>query len=93
MEPNETQSIMRGVRTSVTSTITHIRLARNLNAEQLVRQRIDGDEDITELCRYDTSSVISAVLRPNYVDFVVTQVPHLKERLLVSKIRLLTLLI
>ena len=52
-------------------------LASHLNAEELVWQWVDDDEHIAKFRRNYSSSIISAMLRPNDVDFIVTQMPHL----------------
>jgi hypothetical protein len=52
---------------------TDIWFAGNLNTKQLIRQWIDSDENIAKLGWYYSSSIISAVFRPDNVNFIVTQ--------------------
>lgn len=56
---------------------TDIWFAGNLNTEQLIRQWIDSDENIAKLGWYYSSSIISAVFRPDNVNFIVTQMTRL----------------
>lgn len=57
----------------------NLRLARDLYAVQLVLQRINDDQNVAELRRDDVSAIIAPVLRPDYVDFVVAEVPGLQS--------------
>ena len=68
-----------------TNFATDIRLAGNLNKEQLIRQWIDSDENIAKLGWYYASSIIAAVFRPDNVNFVVAQMSRLYQSIQVVK--------
>ena len=42
----------------------------NLYPEQIVLQRVDDDEDVTELCGKNSTPVVSPVFRPHNVHLV-----------------------
>jgi hypothetical protein len=56
--------------------------SRYLNPVELVRQRVDDDEDVAELGGQDAAPVVAPVLRPDDVDLVVAQVPGLAQQAL-----------
>ena len=58
---------------------TDVGFARDLNAEEVIGQRVDDDEHVAKLGGDDAASVVAAVLRPHDVHLVVAQVAHLLE--------------
>ena len=56
---------------------------KNLNPVELIRQRVNDDEDITELGGQNPSAIISPMFRPDDVDFVVTQMSGLAQQALI----------
>ena len=55
----------------------YLRFFQDLNSKQPVTHRINDDEDVSEFRRNDIVVVVSIVLRPDYVHFVIPQVAHL----------------
>lgn len=67
--------------------IFHLRFFQYMNGVHVVLHGIDNDQHVSKLSRDDPSAVISAMLRPNDVDLVISQVPELEAGKLTDKRR------
>ena len=60
--------------------VPHLWLLDDLDAVHVVLHGVDDDEDVSKLGGDDASPVVSRVLRPHNMHFVITQVPQLQTQ-------------
>ena len=52
----------------------------NINSIEAVFNWIDNNKNVSEICWNNGFAIVTTMFRPNYHNFVVSDVPHLKRK-------------